>query len=382
MVSLPATLCRLGICWSVFLAISATPLHATGHEVLIYYANATEPDPVESESYDTIVNWLATADDARLRQVADRINRDRQLFPAVLELERRAIESAAEGSALDLGIVILTNGLSRRGLIRVRHPGGGGFAEQPFEFPRSDLAVLKTNPLAEARVLSAALHRVAEIFPPADHRFVLVTKSHGSKTHAVMPRLAVRAADTDRETILATVSESAPQSERLSWDERIGISKQSYLEALGRAGAVDGMRFDAVVMESCHGAIDSGTLARWPANVERMFVIDRFQADYVNALYGDLITRAAPGDSLGGLLLEALPGRFTVLGPPGSQPRETTWRSARAFANGLPWHWVPFIAWLAGVGGMLMSRCERRLKSAARGGRKIQRWVCVESTLG
>jgi hypothetical protein len=347
MISPRATLCRLGISWLVLLAGSATPLDATGHEVLIYYANATEPDSVESASYDTIVTWLATAGDARLQRMADRINRDRQLFPAVVDWERQAIESAAEGSALDLGIVILTNGLSRRGLIRVRHPGGRGFTEQRFEFPKSDLEVLHANPLADANVFSAVLRRVAEIFPPSDHRFVLVTKSHGSKTHAVMPRLAILATDTDRDTILATASGSAPQSDRAPWDARIGISKQLYLETLGRAGVVDGMRFEAVVMESCHGAIDFGTLAEWTANVQRLFVIDRVQADYVNALYGDLIARAGPSDSLGGLLLEALPGRFTVLGRPGTKPRETTGRSG----NGMPWHWVPFIAWVAAVVG-------------------------------
>ena len=30
----------------------------------------------------------------------------------------------------------------------------------------------------------------------------------------------------------------------------------------------------------------------------------------------------------------------------------------------------------------LLAECERRLKSAARGGRKVQRWGWVESTLG
>ena len=50
--------------------------------------------------------------------------------------------------------------------------------------------------------------------------------------------------------------------------------------------------------------------------------------------------------------------------------------------NAIPGDLVECGCGLGGVAIFMRLCCERRLKSAARGGRKVQRWGWVESTLG
>jgi len=157
----------------------------------------------------------------------------------------------------------------------------------PFfkEFPYS------SQPFANADTLELALEQVKRVFNPQEHRFILITKSHGSKENAIVPHFSVDLRDrikTEPEVVLEAIKKGMSNfvgldmwktvamldsvddalKTNLSNTQEKGIAKIEYLRILNKLGQVspteggeqessmqiskDGpMMFPIVLMESC-----------------------------------------------------------------------------------------------------------------------------------
>ena len=132
--------------------------------------------------------------------------------------------------------------------------------------------MLNSLPLSNPEVFAAALEQVAQIFPPASYNFVLITKSHGNRTFAIVPRIVVRHEYSSRDEVLAVAS--ASDNEELhnlpSWVNSIGIRKSEYFSIIERAGVNLGMRFSLVYLEACKSRESLHGDIHLPDNVTRL----------------------------------------------------------------------------------------------------------------
>jgi hypothetical protein len=282
-------------------------------EVLIYYANETAPDQAEGRNYETMIAWLVSSTCEKPQKCAESLRRDVRLFPAAVDLETYTIRHMLPASSSAAGAVLFTNRLVRSGKFLLFRPGWEEFQEAAFAPPQFDNYILTSNPLCVEEVFAAVLGEVAKRFDPGRHDFVLITKSHGSKTMSLVPRLAVRHEETSREEVLDVVEGTLPESQRPSWVGRLGVTKERYLTVLEAAGTNQGMVFPLVVMESCDGAIDERLQARLPANVRALCVIDRYSATYINLLYGDILQQDFAHATLAGVMRRFTSTKFTMV---------------------------------------------------------------------
>lgn len=326
-------------------------LAASLAEVLIYYANETAPDVSEAENYATIMGWLRSSGDAGHRRVAEQLERDVGIFAKAVDVE--SAEIMLETLSLKSGpeVVIFTNRLVRDGTCLIWKRGAERFETIAFVPPDTDHLVLKSNPLSDRDVFTRALALVAEQFPPPLHRFVLITKSHGSREKALTPRLAVRAEETNREELLKVASPDTPDDELPSWVGRLGVSKADYLTTLAEAGQQRDMRFSLVFLEACEAATEEVGPDRLPPNVDRLLLM-RQNSNYINILWADVLRDLQPGERLADAAIEHLPAKFLVQthdSPPINSAPATSWPL-----------WVYFAPLLAWGGGLVAYRRLRR----------------------
>jgi len=282
-------------------------------EVFIYYANENSPDETELANYRTIIEWLRTSSTELAQDTADSLERDVRLFSAAVDLETETIRRMFPKSETQADAVIFTNRLVREGKYLVFRRGDRKFREVKIEPPRFENYIVTSNPLCDPEVFARMLHEVAQQFNPAERRFVLVTKSHGSKLMSLTPRLAVRFQETSRDEILAVVERRIPKDRTPSWVGKLGTKKETYLAVLANAGRLDGMKFRLVCMESCDGGMSDELKAQLPENVERLCVIDKYSANYINLLYGDILQQDFATATLADVVNRFLSSKFTVI---------------------------------------------------------------------
>ena len=153
--------------------------------VLIYYANETHETAVATQNTDTILDYLRFSDDDAVHELADAVERDRTKFAEVVQEEIAAIRAAAGRGDLT-GVVIFTNELVCSGHFEFCPAGESEFQTVAIDVPELVEFIDISHPLANAGVFQMALQAAAERFPPVDHEFVLITKSHGSPQRAMV----------------------------------------------------------------------------------------------------------------------------------------------------------------------------------------------------
>jgi hypothetical protein len=186
--------------------VNARIAQGTGKKtVLIYYANETREDPATKENTDTILGHLRSSDHKGVQKLADAVQSDRVKFGEIVRAEVAAIKAAVVRGELS-GVVIFTNEMVGNGRFEFAAVGSREFVTDAIEVAVFDDFVSNSHPLAHADVLRTALEVTAKKNSPAEHEFVLVTKSHGSPERAMLPRLALHAEDTNREELLARLT--------------------------------------------------------------------------------------------------------------------------------------------------------------------------------
>lgn len=295
----------------LFLPSLVPALHA--REVFIYYANETSPNEMEAANYAVIIDWLRSDDRPDVLSVAERLERDLREFPAVVDSEITALQYGMRDTGDELSAVVFTNRLVRNGRYLV-FPGG---TAEPLEAeicvrPHENY-ILASNPLCRADAFRRALAEVAARFDPASHVFVLLTKSHGNVEKAMMPRLAARHEQTNRDEILAIAGGEIAEDQMARWSASLGVTKEEYISILAEAGRRHGMQFSLVVMESCNGDIDETLTPNLPPNVRQLYNSGPRGAEYSNLDYEQLLAGDGDGNSLATLISGFLANRFQTL---------------------------------------------------------------------
>jgi hypothetical protein len=241
-------------------------------------------------------------------------------------------------------VAIFTNRLVRQGKCLLWKHGWEDVLEIAYPAPTDPNHILTSNPLSRPDSLREVLAFVAGQFDPQKYDFVLITKSHGSTTKAITPRLTVRAEETSRAELLRVASEQIADDELPEWAGRLGISKAEYFAILNEARQRHGMHFSLVYMEACNANTEEVRQQQLPANVDRLMYL-RDDANYINLLYADILQGMARGDRLSDAVTRNLPSKFLVL----SNGVDGASDSSNGLSMPLWAYFIPLIVWMAWV---------------------------------
>ena len=278
-------------------------------EVLIYYANETAPDAQEQQNYDTIIGWLAESDLPKANKIARTLNDEQVSFPAAVDAEIAAMRAGAADTNAELPLAVFTNRSARAGRFWLLTPGARRFEEVPFPPASNKDYILASNALAQGDTLRRALAAVSRRYPPAKHRYVLITKSHGSSNMALTVRLTRKHEELTREALLAMVADD----ESPSRPPQLGINKHEYFDILAGAGREPGMEFSLVFMESCRGVIKPDLQQQLPPNVARLYTSGDRALNYTTLDYQALLSQVNDQRPLSMVLDEFMAPRYLAL---------------------------------------------------------------------
>lgn len=296
-----------GLMQTTSVAVSTEPKT----EVFLWYVNETALDEPEQRSWDAIIGWLQSSSDAKCRQIAGQLERDRREFAKTVDQESAVLQDTLPGFSPRVDAAIFTNRLVRSGKYLLLTCEGRRFREIPFQVlssnrtpsqslpdlqlkmagePPAVPAVLSSYPMAWPEVLALCLKEAVRQFPPAQHEFILVAKSHGNEKMALTPRLIVRAEETNREELLAVAAGELPDERLPVWAKyRPGITKRDFFDTLSRVGTEQGMQFSLVFLESCEGVLNENANIRPPKNIARLFMTGSEEVNYSNLDYVELL---------------------------------------------------------------------------------------------
>jgi hypothetical protein len=282
-------------------------------EVFIYCANENSPDDRESKNYAIITEWLLSSEIKTARKISSQLAMDREKFPAVVDEEIADIKRHLPKTGNRLRAVIFTNRLVRTGHYLILDHNADEFQQANIDIPKHENYILNSNPLSQPAVLKLILQEVARKFDPAEHRFILLTKSHGNKKKAMTPRLVVRNEETSREEVLKMASGNASEGEPPAWAGKLGVTKEEYFSILAEAGSEQKMQFSLVVVESCKGDINDELTQELPGNVTRLFNSGPRPAQYSSLKYAELLSDMDGNRLFSDLIGESLSDRFQEL---------------------------------------------------------------------
>ncbi len=280
--------------------------------VVIYYANDTyavrgdDPARVNVNSITGTLRQAAhgeadPAESQHLSMVADKLDTEWERFRDAINddiavLEKRlcqtvvpeyqdsiagfvSIRNFANDDSLNAGGGYLSRSLRSLKFTVCRATNSRTTEGHSFEVPRNEQFPFLSQPLSHPLAFQRALEAVRTPFPPDKHRYILITKSHGSEEIAIAPNLSVDMTDyltTDqgRQELVSAVKgrKSIRGLEKMGSDPiladmdetlhavkpqasaDVGISKGDYIQILRDLGIGDKkqvMNFPIVLMESC-----------------------------------------------------------------------------------------------------------------------------------
>jgi len=172
-------------------------------ELLIYYANETSLSDEADKNFELFLNRIKNSDHEAVVKFREKYVTDRVEFKRTVASEIQDLKNSFcnPGNFKTFGLIIFTNESVRNGKITYCKEG----IEKQLEFRGIKVpdAVAndfnyKSYPLSVIENLGAALATAADIFSPSLYRYVLISKSHGTKELAVAPGFIRKI--TDQET--------------------------------------------------------------------------------------------------------------------------------------------------------------------------------------
>lgn len=318
---------------------SLTEMKTGRKVVVIYYANDTfaprRTDPAY-ENLDDLTRLLEgaasqEADPAaaeQLRKLASRLNHDWDQFSEIVQGDVNSLSSRLCSAVGDNykdsvgGLAVFRNSAALNAsqdanssptMRYMRNlswyscrPGEKSFHQHSLSVPLFNEFPYDSQPFSNSASFEMALKSVKTEFEPQKHRFILITKSHGSKENALVPHLSVDLREKIRKepkTVLEAIKLGANATTGLdSWkadtildsvdgllkskfdsSREKGISKIEYLRILNSLGQVAitagpppdaPMIFPIVLMESCKSDL------QFSQNNEIREVLDYYQEGY------------------------------------------------------------------------------------------------------
>lgn len=235
--------------------------------VLIYYANETALTPELTENYDVLTDWLRSDPQNPLAvKIANQVDKDAQDFPKAVDYEVNTIISQVQQTK-KLKVAIFTNQLAQSQKLLLFSPGKQP-REIPFHYPRPEHYITQAQPLNQPAVMNAALERVTELFPTKHQDYVLITKSHGNRQHALITRITLDHKNWTQAKLLDHISQSSSRLPDLKYPN--GTTQAEYISNL-KAQHKRGMHFSLVYIESCKSQGTLPDTLALPQNVDLIY---------------------------------------------------------------------------------------------------------------
>lgn len=198
----------------------APPLPLGGHEatadaplVVIFYANESD-----APSLERMAAWLEQYGSEAAQLSARKMRRDMQMFAPTVARQVADLSAivAAQPGGRPLHLMVFTNQMARAGQYLYQAAGAASLTAAALNLPATDQQVFAVNPLSRADALEAALLAAAERFSPAQHRFLLIAKSHGSETLALGGLGAAKLGIGSFEDLIAAIQEHEASTAELA----------------------------------------------------------------------------------------------------------------------------------------------------------------------
>jgi hypothetical protein len=246
------------LCLLISLSLGGANAQRVGHppagnELLVYYANETQPEIVASENYRRLFHILEDSGIESGASVVANLRGDAETFSKDVQQEVATILGLARVARLTT--LVFTNALAQDGKYLLLDGESGVSSLRPF--PRlgpSDSPVLALSPLARAEGLRSALLETGRVADRKSRGITLIVTSHGDNHMAVMPRVFADLSNVSREDFLAhlrqPLSRNAPQP---YWARYKGISKLDFWRILQDSGLGDRLRL--VVRAACESGV-------------------------------------------------------------------------------------------------------------------------------
>jgi hypothetical protein len=274
--------------------------------ILIYYGNETTKRAAASKNYSVLLTALRAYRGGEGRAIADAINADATMSPAVVQGESQVLLQSC--GRLNTDIAIFTNELTLgRRFLMCR---GAAHTVDFLPFGDLDLApdnILDLTPLSRPEYLQAMLEHVAALFPDVAIKAVLITHSHGGIGMALMPRVSADVANIDS-GVLGRILEF--RTSEPSWAALKGTTKAEYWRALAEVSRKYRMRFALVFRQACESGLDSWTEFRMiPESVKLIAHTAMSDLPYGKIDYESLLSAAEAAPDFAGALASNLRGQ-------------------------------------------------------------------------
>jgi hypothetical protein len=346
---------RLVMCLGVVLALSLISLalikpHGQQPVTLVYYANETVPQIVDSRHYQSLLRLLEAERDARADSVMRSIQYDLAFFPAAVQKDIKDLRATALANAWTL--FIFTNASALKG--NYERQGADGVTET-YAFPLSPTnedPLLEYSPLARPEVLRNAAAEVADQLKGSNAKLVFITKTHGSEDMALMPRVSADTSWVTRSELRSLMNESdSADSFSPSWAAERGTSKIEFWQSL-RRWRDDGIDLALIIRDSCRSGVSSLEEYFWVPWQTKAIAHSGNTELYFNQLdYGrifSLAPRQTIEDSYAALVANGLAIETRS---------DRLYRAAELALRAipLPLFFIPFVVWLVAVFGMSLT---------------------------
>lgn len=306
--------------------------------VLIYYTNETRETEEAKKNTNSILMYMKSSMVSYSKNMVKRIESDRVKFANVVDEEVAEIKKAVAQGSLSR-VLIFTNLSVSKGEFLYNREGSKEFTKEKFNVPAFNNIVYKSQPLAHVDCFKEALRTAADMFSTDEHEFVLITKSHGAITHAMVPMVGMQFDEFRRSRLFkhlfptvktapparrVTIPSSAPTAstppknisnsasfiggkvngnlnnslaeESDVLDGNKGISKQDYSSTISTLGKEKGMTFRLVFIESCFSELAPAHVENMNQNVGLLYTSDSTGLKYQTIFYGEVFAKES-GDS-------------------------------------------------------------------------------------
>ncbi len=196
--------------------------------VLIYYANETSMN----QRGTTIVKLLKQEKGVVAKFLAKQLEEDYTKFSAQVEADRAAIRGGISSSRTPIAAILFTNQLALTGNYAVVASGKEGVKTERWKLPTTKSTTVNAYPLCSRETFTAAIEQTCRRFPPAQHVYLLIVKTHAPRRLALTQWAAETGIDT-RSGVTKTIDEIEDRiRKKLGFDPFAGLDLFASLDLL------------------------------------------------------------------------------------------------------------------------------------------------------
>lgn len=226
---------------------------ANARSLIIYYANETVPEALESRNYRALLAVLDGMQNEVGSAAANGLRSDAQTFRTKVLQDISSLQNAARSNAFDLAV--FTNTLALQGKYLAVRLGTEELGL--FNVPRGPYdPVMEYSPLAVRVNFGLAIVEALRKYTHKDE-IILIVNSHGTKEFAIIPRIAADFTRVDIENLRQQLESQQGNDLALQSVELGGIKKIDLWKELDRATRASHMHLSLVFLQACESAASS-----------------------------------------------------------------------------------------------------------------------------